>query len=129
MTDPIADMLTRIRNAQMAGKSEVAVPFSKIKFDVAQILLKQGYLGNVKKIDDNAPEILIEIKYKGKKEPVIKSLKRVSKVGCRVYAKKDQIPKVLNGHGISILSTSKGLMTNTEAQKNGVGGEIICEVY
>jgi small subunit ribosomal protein S8 len=143
-TDPIADMLTRIRNAQMARKSEVILPYSKLKFNVAQILNKHGYLGKVEKLDPilaanfNAKnnidrnskfnQLRIELIYNGKK-PKINFLKRVSKPGKRVYVSTDKLPVVLNNHGIAIVSTPKGLLTNIEAKQAKVGGEIICEIY
>ena len=129
MTDPIADMLTRIRNTQMAKKSEVVVPYSKIKFGIAQILEKEGYIEKAEKVENQFSEILISLKYEAKGDPKIKELKRVSKVGCRVYVGRDEIKKILNGFGISILSTSKGLLTNDSARKAGVVGEVICEIY
>lgn len=128
MIDPIADMLTRIRNASMVKKADVLVPYSKIKFAIAQILEKEQYLKKVEVIEDKFKELKLTLKYDNKK-PVISSIKRVSKVGRRIYVGKDRIARVLNGYGISVLSTSRGIMTNKEAKKMGVGGEIICEVY
>lgn len=128
MTDPIADMLTRIRNAQMARKSEVVIPFSKIKFKIAEIIKQHGYIGNLKKDQENH-QFIIELKYNNDKSPAIKSIKRVSRPGCRIYVTKDNLKKVLNGYGFSIISTSKGLMTDDEARKIGIGGEVICEIY
>lgn len=127
MTDPIADMLTRLRNAALASKVEVNVPFSKVKFAIAKILEKEKYLAAVEIVEDKT-EIKITLKYEDEK-PVISMIKRMSKVGRRVYAKKDELPRVLNGLGIAILSTSKGIMTNREAKHLGLGGEVICEVY
>jgi len=127
MTDPIADMLTRLRNAALASKVEVNVPFSKVKFAIAKILEKEKYLAAVQVVEDKT-EIKITLKYEDEK-PVISMIKRMSKVGRRVYAKKDELPRVLNGLGIAILSTSKGIMTNREAKHLGLGGEVICEVY
>jgi len=127
MTDPIADMLTRIRNAALARKAEVNVPFSKVKFAIAKILEKEKYLAAVEAVEDKT-EIKITLKYEDEKS-VITMIKRMSKVGRRVYAKKDALPRVLNGLGIAILSTSKGIMTNREAKHLGLGGEVICEVY
>jgi len=127
MTDPIADMLTRIRNAALASKAEVNVPFSKVKFAIAKILEKEKYLAAVEIVEDKT-EIKITLKYEDEKS-VISMIKRMSKVGRRVYAKKDELPRVLNGLGIAILSTSKGIMTNREAKHLGLGGEVICEVY
>lgn len=128
MTDPIADMLTRIRNASMVKKSEVTVSYSKIKMAIAQTLAKEGYLEKVEKTKDKLPQLVIFLKYDGR-EPVIHSLKRISKPGQRRYVKNDEIDKVLNGFGISILSTPRGIMTNWEALRDKVGGEVICEVY
>src|SRR3989339_44296 len=127
MTDPIADMLTRLRNAALASKVEVNVPFSKVKFAIAKILEKEKYLAAVQVVEDKTG-IKITLKYEDEK-PVISMIKRMSKVGRRVYAKKDELPRVLNGLGIAILSTSKGIMTNREAKHLGLGGEVICEVY
>lgn len=127
MTDPIADMLTRLRNAALASKVEVNVPFSKVKFAIAKILEKEKYLAAVQVVEDKT-EIKITLKYEDEKS-VISMIKRMSKVGRRVYAKKDELPRVLNGLGIAILSTSKGIMTNREAKHLGLGGEVICEVY
>ena len=129
MTDPIADMLTRIRNAQMAHKAEVMIPFSKIKMKIAEILEREGYIKSVSKTDENLAEFRIELSYKGDKSPLIKSLKRVSKGGRRIYSGKETLPNVLNGLGFAIVTTSKGVMTNREARQAGVGGEIICEIY
>jgi len=127
-TDPIADMLTRIRNASAVNKPEVVIPFSKIKFAIAQILEQEGYIQKVEKNDDNFGEIVIELKYENK-QPAIRSIERVSKTGRRIYVGKDKLPKVLNELGIAIVSTSKGIMTNKKAQQEGIGGEVICEVY
>lgn len=127
-TDPIADMLTRIRNASAVKKPEVVIPFSKIKFAIAQILEQEGYVKKVDKKDDNFGEIVVQLKYENK-QPVIRSIKRVSKTGRRIYVGKDKLPRVLNNLGIAIVSTSKGIMTNKKAQKEGIGGEVICEVY
>ena len=132
MTDPIADMLTRIRNAYMVRKADVLVPHSKIKFAVAQILQKEKYISKVEEvdaIDDNKFKMIrIKLKYNDKKS-AITSIKRISKVGRRVYVDKQNLPKVLNRLGVAVMSTSQGIMTNKQAKKLGVGGEIICEVY
>lgn len=132
MTDPIADMLTRIRNAMAVSKPEVVLPYSKLKFNIAQILKDSGYVKNVEKIDTGASSVAgdlkIVLKYKGK-ESAISNLKRISKPGRRVYASKDELPVVLNNLGIAIISTSQGLMTNKQAKKSNLGGEIICEIY
>ncbi len=127
--DPIADMLTRIRNAIKVKKPNVVFPYSKIKFDIAKILKEKGFIDDVEKIGKNHGEINVSLKYKENKEPVISNLKRISKPGCRIYVSKDKLPKVLGDFGIAIISTSQGLMTNKEARKRGLGGEVICEVY
>ncbi len=160
-TDPIADMLTRIRNAQMVKKPEVVLPYSKIKYNIAKLLSDEGWLGKVEVLEplleqdiktknkknisnktasDNRKfkQIKIEIKYDFVKtagddykisRPKITSLKRISKPGHRVYVSKDKLPVVLNNYGIAIISTPKGLMTNKQARREGVGGEVICEIY
>jgi len=129
MTDPIADMLTRIRNAIAVRKQEVVIPFSKIKFEIAQILKKEGYIEKLEKKQDNFTQIRIGLKYSKDNGLVIQSLKRISKPGRRVYTGKDELPRVLNDLGIAIISTSQGLMTNREAKKRGIGGEVLCEIY
>jgi small subunit ribosomal protein S8 len=134
MLDPIADMLTRIRNAQGAGHKEVAIPFSKIKMNIANILRESGFIeGATKDISGKFPSIKIVLKYivisNTQKSPAISEIKRVSKEGQRIYVKKTELRKVKNGYGISVISTSKGLMTGSSARKNGLGGEIICEVW
>lgn len=129
MTDPIADMLTRIRNAFMAHKKEVIVPYSKIKLAIANVLVAEGYLQNAQKTDDKKAVIILKLKYDENNEPAITVLNRVSRPGHRRYVKSDEIERVLNGFGVSIISTPKGLMTNRDARKEKVGGEIICEVY
>lgn len=128
MTDPIADMLTRIRNASMVHKSEVIVPFSKIKMAIAGILVREGYLSKAELVEDKKPQIALSIKYDGR-EPAIHSLKRISTPGHRTYVKNDELDKVLNGFGLAILSTPKGLMTDIEARKEKIGGELLCEIY
>jgi len=128
MTDPIADLLTRIRNASNVKKKEVSAPYSKIKLAIAEILVRKGYLSGVVVSKDTPAQLLLALKYSGGK-PAISSLKRVSKPGGRCYVKKDEIREVLNGYGMSILSTPQGLLTNREAKKAQVGGELICEVY
>jgi len=129
MTDPIADMLTRIRNAQLAKKAEVILPSSKIKLQIAQILKKEGYISEVESVGKQFPELKLTLKYDKQKMPVIRDIKRISTGGQRIYVGKDQLPIVLNGLGVAVLSTSKGLLTNKEAQKQGIGGEVICEIY
>lgn len=171
-TDPIADMLTRIRNAQMAKKTEIVLPYSKIKFNIAKILAREGWVGKVEVLEPQlfkntkactslGPEpsanlslraegrprgdesllasrskeknakfnqLKIRLLYKGQK-PKITQIKRISKPGRRIYVSKDKLPVVLNNYGIAIISTSKGLMINKEAKKEGMGGEVVCEVY
>ena len=130
MTDPVADMLTRIRNANTAGHAEVSVPASKIKKNIAEILLKEGYIKSYEvvagEVQDN---IVIQMKYGQGKTRVINGIKRISKPGLKVYAKKDEVPRVLGGLGIAIISTSKGLITDKEARRLGVGGEVVCYVW
>ncbi len=128
MTDPIADMLTRIRNAQSAHKLTVVVPFSKLKLAVAEILYANKYIGAIETIDTPKKILELTLLYCDK-QPVITSLTRESKPGHRMYRKADELPKVLNGYGIAIVSTSRGMMTNKEAVKQGIGGEVLCSVY
>ena len=128
MTDPIADMLTRIRNASMIKKKEVTVPFSKIKFGIANLLVANGYLEKVEEKKDKHPYLLLTLKYT-RGTPVINNIKRISKPGHRQYVKSDDIEKVLSGFGLAILSTPKGLLTNDEARRAKIGGEVICEVF
>lgn len=130
VTDPIADMLTRIRNANQMKYTEVEVPASKLKVQIADILKNEGYIVGYKiKKKDNGSFILIDLKYGAKKERVISGLKRISKPGLRVYAKKEEIPTVLNGLGIAIISTSKGLMVDREARKQNLGGEVLAYIW
>ena len=130
-TDPVADYLTRIRNANQAGLKTVEIPSSNIKKEITKILVDQGFILNYKIIDDNLQGIIkIALKYdKITSDPVIKNLQRVSKPGLRKYSNSKTIPRVLNGLGISIVSTSKGLMTGKKAKSENLGGEIICNVY
>jgi len=130
-TDPIADFLTRLRNANRAGHKTVIIPMSKMKKEITQILLDQGFILNYKFDDEGVQgSIKIALKYdKLSKEPVIKKLERVSKPGLRKYTNSSSIPRVLNGLGINIISTSKGLMTGKKASRENLGGEIICNVY
>ena len=130
MNDPIADMLTRIRNAQVARHEQVLMPASNMKKAIAKILLDEGYIKGVDYIDDGLQgQIKITIKYAQGKQPVIKGLKRISKPGLRVYAKSDEIPKVLGGLGIAIVSTPKGVMSDKDARKAGIGGEVLAYVW
>jgi len=130
-TDPISDYLTRIRNANSAGHRVVEIPASKLKKEITKILFDQGYILSYK-FEDNATQGIIKIalKYdKATKEPVIRKIQRVSKPGLRKYAGSDELPRVLNGLGIAIVSTSHGVMTGKQAQKENVGGEVLCYVY
>ncbi len=130
MTDPIADFLTRIRNANQVYHDQVEVPASKMKRAIAEILKNEGFIKNYEYIEDGKQGILrLYLKYGPNKEKVITGLKRISKPGLRVYVKKDQIPRVMGGLGIAIISTPKGLMTDKQARKEGVGGEVICYVW
>ena len=130
MTDPIADMLTRIRNALVVKHEHVEVPASNIKKAIADILTEEGLIKGYTVIDDGHQGILkITLKYAPNNERVITGLKRISKPGLRVYARKDEIPKVLGGLGIAIISTSKGVMTDKQARKLGVGGEVLCYIW
>lgn len=130
MTDPIADLLTRIRNANSVKHEVVEVPSSNVKKAVTDILLQEGYIKEIDEYSDGVvPMLRIKLKYGAEKERVITGIKRISKPGLRVYAKKDETPKVLNGLGIAIISTSKGLMVDREARKAGLGGEVLCYVW
>lgn len=133
MTDPIADMLTRIRNAVQAGHTSVVFPSSRLKLAIVRILKDEGYIQNYDVIPDRPqPKIRVWLKYVGERKnrkSVIAGLERVSKPGARIYAGKDEIPWVLNGVGIAILSTSQGLMTDRQARQAGVGGEVMCYVW
>jgi small subunit ribosomal protein S8 len=125
MTDPIADMLTRIRNAAAAKKREVVLPNSKIKFTIAKILEKEGYLDDVKQ---DGKELSFAIRF-ADGVAALTDIKRISKPGRRIYKKRDELPSVLSGRGIAVVSTSQGLMTNVEAKMRSLGGEIVCEIY
>ena len=130
MTDPIADMLTRIRNANMVRHESVELPASKMKREIAEILKREGFVRDVEYIEDDKQGILrIFLKYGPNDEKVITGLKRISKPGLRVYAKATEIPRVLRGLGIAILSTSKGILTDREARQNHVGGEVIAYIW
>ena len=130
ITDVIADMLTRIRNAGTAKHDTVDVPASSVKSAIADILVKEGYIKSVQKIEDDKQGILrITLKYTYNKKMVISGIKRISKPGLRVYANKEELPKVLGGLGIAIISTSKGIMTDKEARKLGIGGEVMAYVW
>lgn len=130
MTDPIADLLTRIRNANMARHETLEVPMSKVKKEILKILLDEGYIKSYEDYNDGiVPMCKISLKYGKNREKVIVGLKRISKPGLRVYCKKDNIPRVLSGLGVAIISTSKGMMVDREARKQGLGGEVICYVW
>ena len=130
ITDPIADMLTRIRNANSSKHESVNVPASKLKIEIARILNEEGYINGYEVIDDGLQGVIkITLKYAANKQKVITGLKRVSKPGLRVYAGKDELPRVLRGLGIAIISTSKGIMTDKEARKNNVGGEVLAFIW
>ena len=130
MTDPIADMLTRIRNANTVGHETVEIPASKMKKAIAEILKEEGYITDFDVIeDDKQGMIKVTMKYGANKERVISGIKKISKPGLKVYAKANEVPKVLGGLGIAIVSTSKGIVSDKEARKLGVGGEVICYVW
>ena len=130
MTDPIADMLTRIRNANVVKHETVDVPASNMKKEIARILLEEGFVRGYDVIEDGKQGIIrIQLKYGQTGERVISGLKRISKPGMRVYASNHEVPKVLNGLGISVISTSKGILTDKQARKENVGGEVICYVW
>ena len=128
MSDPVADMLTRIRNGQMAGHSKVNMPSSKLKVALAKVLTAEGYISTFSiKEDEGKTELSVDLKYFDGK-PVIDMIKRVSRPGLRVYKNKDELPNVIGGLGIAVISTSKGIMTDRDARQAGVGGEVICYV-
>ena len=130
VNDPIADMLTRIRNAQIARHDSVVIPASNLKKAIAKILLDEGYVKSVENIADGLQgSIKITLKYLDKKQPVIVGLKRISKPGLRVYASCEDLPKVLGGLGVAIISTSKGVMTDRMARKENLGGEVLCYIW
>ena len=130
MTDPIADMLTRIRNAAMVSMPTVSMPSSKLKAELARILKEEGFIADYSVSDEGKFKVLnITLKYDSKKKSVITKLQRISKPGLRSYSKSQNIPQVLGGMGVAIISTSKGLMTDRRARKENVGGEVLCYVY
>ena len=130
VTDPIADMLTRIRNANAMKYKEVSMPVSKVKTEIAKILKDEGFIEDYKvSKDGNFGKLVLTLKYTNKKERVITGLKRISKPGLRVYAKSNEVPKVLNGFGIAVVSTSRGIMTDKEARKQNLGGEIMAYIW
>jgi small subunit ribosomal protein S8 len=130
LTDPVADFLTRIRNAMRARHQKLDVPASKLKAEIARILKEEGYIANYKPTEENGMKILrVYLKYGTNNESVISDLKRVSRPGCRVYQGKNEIRRVQGGLGIAILTTPKGVMTGRQARREGVGGELLCEVW
>ena len=130
MTDPIADMLTRIRNAVQARHESVLIPASKIKVEIARILKEEGFIRDFEVIEDTIQGTLkVWLHYAGKREPVLTGLRRISKPGLRVYAKSREMPRVLNGLGIAIVSTPRGIMTAQQARRNNIGGEVLCYVW
>jgi small subunit ribosomal protein S8 len=130
LTDPVSDFLTRIRNAYRARHQKMDVPASKLKLEIARILKEEGYISNFKATDEEGKKILrLYLKYGPNNETVINSITRVSRPGCRVYVGHNEILRVLGGLGINILTTPKGVMTGRQARKEGVGGEILCEIY
>jgi small subunit ribosomal protein S8 len=130
MTDPIADLLTRVRNANTAKHEIVEVPSSNIKKAVANIMLQEGYVKDIEEYNDGVvPMLRIALKYGNGKDRVITGLRRISKPGLRVYCRKDEIPKVLNGLGVAVISTSKGILADREARKLGLGGEVLCYIW
>ena len=130
MTDPIADMLTRIRNAAQARHAKVDMPASRLKVEIARILKEEGYISHFKTAEEGARNFLtIFLKYGPKGEKVITNIERISRPGCRVYVSKSDIPRVLGGLGINIVTTSHGVMTGKQARKQGFGGELLCNIY
>ena len=129
-TDPIADMLTRMRNAIMAEKRDVAIPLSNTKLEIAKLFRTEGYIANFRVDKTQVPaQLFVELKYSGKKKNVIEGLKRISKPGRRVYAEADSIPKVLDGLGVAVISTSQGIITGKECKKRNIGGEVLLYVW
>ncbi len=129
MTDPVSDLLTRIRNASGARHETVDVPSSKLKMEIARILKEEGYVSNYSLVQDNKQGVIrIQLRYAAGKKPVISSLDRVSRPGCRVYARKTEVPSVLGGLGICIVSTSQGVYTGKQALEKGLGGEVLCTI-
>ena len=130
MTDPIADMLTRVRNALMVNKETVEIPSSNMKKAIADIMLAEGFISDVKLVEDGYNgKLVLTLKYAGKKQPVINGLKRVSKPGLRTYAGVENMPKAMNGMGIAVISTNKGIMTDKQAKAANVGGEVLCYIW
>jgi small subunit ribosomal protein S8 len=129
MTDPVSDLLTRIRNASEARHETVDIPSSKMKMEIARILKEEGYVSGFSLVQDNKQGIIrVQLRYAAGKKPVISSIDRVSRPGCRVYARKTEVPSVLGGLGICIVSTSQGVFTGKQAQEKGLGGEVLCTI-
>ena len=130
LSDPIADMLTRVRNASLIKRKDVSMPSSKVKIEVAKILKEEGYIKNYKVADDGKQGVLnISLKYTDANQSVITGLRRISKPGCRIYCTRDTMPKVLDGLGVAIISTSRGMATGRKCAELGVGGEVVCSVW
>jgi small subunit ribosomal protein S8 len=130
LTDPVADMLARIRNAIRARHQKVDIPASKLKTEIARILKEEGYIANFKPAEEDGQKVLrVHLKYGTNNEAAISNLARVSRPGCRVYVRRTEIPRVLGGLGINILTTPKGVMTGRQARKQGLGGELLCEIW
>jgi small subunit ribosomal protein S8 len=130
LTDPVADMLARIRNAASARHQKVDIPVSKLKLEIARILKEEGYIANFKATEEEGHKILrVYLKYGNNNEAAISNVERVSRPGCRVYVRRTDIPRVLGGMGINILTTPKGVMTGRQARKEGVGGEVLCQIW
>lgn len=130
LTDPVADFLTRIRNAINAHHQKVDAPASKLKMEIARILKEEGYISNFKATEEEGKKIIrVYLKYSNDNQAAISNVKRISRPGCRVYVGHGEIPRILGGLGINILTTPKGLMTGRQARKEGIGGEVLCEIY
>ena len=130
LTDPVADFITRIRNAQRARHQKLDVPASRLKLEIARILKEEGFIANFKSADEEGKKVLrVYLKYGPNNESVINTINRISRPGCRVYVGRNEIGRVLGGLGINILTTPKGVMTGRQARKEGIGGEVLCEVY
>ena len=130
LTDPVADFLTRVRNAIRSRQQKVDVPASKLKLEIARILKEEGYIANFKPAEEEGKRVLrVYLKYGNNNDPAISNVQRVSRPGCRVYVGRNEIPRVLGGLGINILTTPRGVMTGRDARKQGVGGEILCEIW
>lgn len=130
LTDPIADMLTRIRNAVLVKKKDVNMPSSRLKVEIAKILKDEGYIKNFKVIDDNKQgKLILTLKYTENNSSVITGLQKISKPGCRIYCKSDAVPKVLDGLGIAIVSTSQGIVAGKKCEEKGLGGEVLCYIW